>query len=61
MLNGYVTYDELSLITGFNDRFLKTFIKEGILEHKITITKSKKFTQNLYDLKEVEEWLKIWL
>ena len=34
MLNGYVTYDELKLITGFNDYFLSKLITKGLNLHE---------------------------
>ena len=43
MLNGYVTYDELKLITGFNDYFLsKLIVFFHVIKSKITIYNNKK-------------------
>ena len=63
MLNGYVTYDELKLITGFKDAFLKTFLRDGIKKHVIKVSgfRGGQYTEVLYNLAEVEEWLKLWL
>ena len=63
MLAGYVTYEELKLITGFSDVFLKGFLREGVKAHVITIEdkKSPQYTEILYSLDEVEECLRLWL
>ena len=63
MLNGYVTYEELKLITGFSDAFLKNFINKGVKEKIINVpnTKGGEFKVLLYNLNEIEECVKIWL
>ena len=67
MLNGYVTYDELKLITGFNDYFLSKLITKGLNLHEADLEYNNlnntvgrdKYKQTLFNLKEVEEWLKV--
>ena len=57
MLAGWVTYEELKLITGFSDNFLNKLIANG-LETK-TVGKNTK--DRLFNLQEVEGWLKVHL
>ena len=57
MIAGYVTYDELKLITGFPDRLLSGILSEGVRLHAITIGES--YTKTLYNLKEVEDWIRV--
>ena len=57
MLAGWVTYEELKLITGFSDNFLNKLIANG-LETKIV---GKNTKDRLFNLQEVEEWLKVHL
>ena len=55
MLNGYVTYDELKLITkGLN-------LHEADLEYNNLNkpVRSDRYKQTLFNLKEVEEWLRV--
>jgi len=67
MLNGYVTYDELKLITGFNDYFLSKLITKGLTIHEAdleynNINKPKRedrYKNMLFNLAEVENWLKV--
>lgn len=63
MINGYVTYEELKVITGYSDDFLKFLIVNGIKSHQIKTNKvtnvTYKLKDQLFNLKEVEEWLKL--
>lgn len=67
MLNGYVTYDELKLVTGFPDYFLSKLITKGLKFHEADLeynnikkpTRSDRYKLMLFNLKEVEEWLKV--
>ena len=67
MLNGYVTYDGLKLITGFNDYFLSKLITKGLNIHEAdleynNINKPKRedrYKTILFNLAEVENWLKV--
>jgi len=64
MLGGYVTYDELKLLTGFPDNVLSNFIRAGIEKKCLTVTSpkgAKKFRQYLYSIEQVEKLLKAWL
>lgn len=63
MLNGYVTYEELKIITGFSDHFLNYMIRNGLNCHQIKTNRysrvSHKLKDQLFNLQEVEEWLKL--
>ncbi len=73
MLAGYVTYDELLLITGFSNAFLSKLIVQGLTLHQadlqyIQLTElqeansrkcSQVYKQTLFNLAEVEEWLRM--
>ena len=60
MIAGYVNYQELKLLTGFNDTMLKRIIKEGRLDKKITVFGKVRYLEEaLYNLKEVEEYIKV--
>lgn len=64
MLAGYVTYNELKLITGFSDRFLNKLIVKGMnineadLEYE-RLNCTSKHKQVLFNLQDVEDWLKV--
>lgn len=60
MIAGYVTYDELKIITGFNDYTLNTLIKTGMRAHQIT-PEGRTYKQSLFNLQEVEDWAKVHL
>ena len=60
MIAGYVNYQELKLLTGFNYTMLKRIIKEGRLDKKITVFGKVRYVEEaLYNLKEVEEYIKV--
>ena len=62
MIAGYVTYEELKLITGFDDKFLNKLIIKGLNIHEADLEYTKftsKYKQMLFNLAEVEEWLKV--
>lgn len=60
MIAGYVNYQELKLLTGFNDIMLKRIIKEGRLDKKITVFGKVRYVEEaLFNLKEVEEYIKV--
>ncbi len=62
MLAGYVTYDELLLITGFSEKFLNKLIIKGLNMHEADLEYEKlssKYKQQLFNLQEVEDWLKV--
>lgn len=62
MLAGYVTYEELLLITGFSEKVLNKLIIKGLNLHEMDLEPNKltsKYKQQLFDLSEVEEWLKV--
>ena len=63
MINGYVTYNELKIITGFDDNLLRQLLLEGLTHHElevnITIDKryNKPLKEQLFNLEEVEKWI----
>ena len=65
MIAGYVTYNELKLITGFSDTMLTSLLIQGMNAHELEVIKginSKKpipLREHLFNLKEVEHWLNI--
>ena len=67
MLNGYVTYKELKLITGFSDCFLSRLITKGLNIHEVdleynSVNKPKRedrYKNLLFNLEEVENWLRV--
>ena len=61
MLNGYITYNELKLITGYDDTLLKNIIMQGLTSHELTCQSSrgKEITQNIYNLDEVVKWISL--
>lgn len=67
MLNGYVTYDELKTITGFSDYILNKLITKGMNFHELDLEynneikpqRRERYKQRLFNLAEVEEWLRL--
>lgn len=67
MLSGYITYDELKIITGYNDAFLSKLITKGLKLHEADLeynnkkkpTRESKYRQMLFDINEVENWLRV--
>lgn len=64
MIAGYITYDELKLITGYSDQLLKNLILQGLNIHEVEVAiegshKDRKVTEQVFNLKEIENWLKV--
>ena len=65
MINGYVTYNELKLITGYSDPMLNQLLIQGISQHQleIQVDSDKRFSRPLreclFNLSEVENWIKL--
>lgn len=64
MIAGYVTFDELLLLTGFTENYLKKLLLNGLKYHEIHLkyndmTTKPPLRQCLFDLNEVEEWIKV--
>lgn len=59
MINGYVTYDELKLITGYDEKLLNSLIISGITAHQLSVqtTRKREITLQLYNLDEVTKWI----
>lgn len=68
MLAGYITYEELKLITGYTDTFLQKLITKGLRMREADLEYDNRplvnkniFKQTLFDINEVEEWLKVYV
>lgn len=62
MLDGYVTYEELKIITGYSEKFLNKLIVKGLKFHEADLQPERithKLKECLFSLKEVESWLRI--
>lgn len=62
MIAGYVTYDELKLITGFDDKLLNKLILLGMNYHELDLDHTNftsKYKEQLFNLEEVEEWIRM--
>ncbi len=65
MINGYITYNELKIITGFDDEILRHLLLQGMSQHQlevnVTTTKGNEKTlqEQVFNLQEVENWLRI--
>lgn len=63
MINGYVTFDELLIITGFTPTQLHKLLYEGLACHELDITRyqvhkySVPINERLFNLQEVEKWI----
>ena len=62
MINGYVTYDELKIITGFDSTTLDRILRDGLTCHEFefeTLDRRAKYHINkkLYNLNEVLDWI----
>ena len=62
MLNGYITYDELKIITGYPDKVLRNLLLQGMSQHQINVNANKlNITQQVFNLDEVVKWISIHL
>ena len=66
MIAGYITYDELKIITGFSDAVLSRLLNLGINQHQLHVETgiynqkvAKHIKQCLFNLKEVENWIRL--
>lgn len=65
MIAGYVTYNELKIITGYSDVMLTKLLIQGINSHELEITKGIRkekilpLKEQLFNLNEVERWIKV--
>lgn len=64
MIAGYITYNELKLITGYSDQLLKNLILQGLNIHELEVAveasqKDQKINEQVFNLKEIENWLKV--
>jgi hypothetical protein len=58
MISGYVTFDELHIITGLPKQYLKDLLKGGIRAYYFKNDKHDRFLPPMYDLREVEQYMK---
>lgn len=67
MLAGYITYEELKLITGYSDVILNKLITKGLNFHELDLEynninkpkRSDRYKRMLFNLQEVEDWLRV--
>jgi hypothetical protein len=66
LINGYVTFEELKVITGYSDSALVRLIMQGINQHQLELLGgvynqevAKPIREQLFNLEEVEKWLRI--
>ena len=66
MINGYVTFEELKIITGYSDSALVRLIMQGINQRQLELhggiynqEVAKPIREQLFNLEEVEKWLRI--
>ena len=61
MLGGYVTYEELKIITGFSEPLLNKLILSGMKLNEMEVNghSMRKLKTELFNLSEVEKWLKV--
>jgi hypothetical protein len=67
MLAGYITYEELKLITGYSEVILNKLITKGLAFHELDLEynninkpqRSDRYKRLLFNLQEVEQWLRL--
>lgn len=60
MISGYVTFEELSLLTGYSEKLLELLTIRGLKFHEVSVlVRKKELKQKLINLKEFEEWVKL--
>ena len=63
MINGYVTYKELLLITGLENKVLDKLIRNGLTYHEISYENinpdSVSIHNKLFNLEEVINWISL--
>ena len=65
MIDGYITYNELKIITGYSDAILARLLIQGLNTHELELIEGVRkekvipLKQQVFKLKEVEDWLKI--
>lgn len=59
MINGYVTFNELMLITGFSEKMLEELLIQGLTFHELSIIncRRKELKQQLINLEEFSKWI----
>lgn len=60
MINGYVTLEEMHLITGIELHVLRWALTKGVRQNFIAC-EGRKWPQPLYNFKDAECWLRICL
>lgn len=62
MIAGFMTFNELKLVTGFTDAQLSKLIREGLEADYITMedgTSNRYYKSALFNVKQVEEWIRL--
>lgn len=63
MINGYVTYEELKVVTGFDNLTLNKMIQNGLALREFEFTpvdgRTKCINKQLFNLQEVFNWIKL--
>ena len=59
MIAGYVTYEELKIITGYTQDTLDRLIIDGMRLHELSYQGTGPFRNYLFNLEEVENWLRV--
>lgn len=66
MINGYVNFEELQIITGFSCNQLYCLLKDGLTLHELSYSplsmeggRYRSIKEELYNLDEVMKWLSI--
>lgn len=66
MIDGYVTLEELQVLTCFNKTFLRKLILSGLSRKELFISNGSRkddlkqpFQQTMFKLSDVEKWIRI--
>lgn len=61
MLDGYVTYKELKLITGLPENILNALIVQGVNQRQLEVDNSDgvELKHMLYNLAQFEKWMRV--
>lgn len=65
MIDGYITYNELKIITGYSDKLLTRLLIQGMNTHELEVVKGIRvenpipIREQVFSLEEVESWLNI--
>lgn len=61
MVNGYLTYDELKLISGLDEKLLNKLIRDGLTLNEIEYIpcdiRYNNMSQSLFNYDQVQRWI----